>query len=543
MNSSRQLRSQFDGSFFQVLVIGGGINGAAIARECARAGARALLVEQHDFASGTTSRSTRIIHGGLRYLEHAELGLVRESLRERDRMLARYPHLVRPLRFVLALDPEGGRSALAVRAGLWLYQRILAPSGARTSQARRSGEFDLQQFERQLDQGRRWSVFDYEDAQCEFPERLVAEWIAEAESAGAVVLNYTRALAVELRDHRVAGVRLRDEQTGEEFRITCSQVVNASGPWADEVCAASGVNTGAAMIGGVRGSHIVLPLPGTLPKAAVYTEAADRRAVFLIPWNNQLLIGTTEVPDSGDPGRSRPCNAEIEYLLASARRVLTTMSWSQSDIRYAFSGVRPLPNAPGANLSAISRRHRWHDHAEDGAAGMLSLIGGKLTTAAEVGREGARKIGLNVKEPKATPSFMPAAWKQLAAMHANHLAESGKVSPQTAAGILEWFGGRAAAVAQLAAEDPSLRLPLCPHSQHIVAEAVFSAHREHALTLSDMLLRRTPVALGACWNCECTRTAAERIAAALEWSPSKMVAEIQAFEEERSAFLPQRART
>src|ERR1700676_2437682 len=164
-------RASLEGQHFQVGVIRGGINGVAVARQCARSGKRTLLVEQNDFASGVTSRSTRIIHGGLRYLEHGELGLVRESLREREKLLRERSHLVHPMHFLLLLNENSQRSALKVRIGLWLYQRMAGkPRHAETS------EMELKRMERALDAGRRWSSFNYEDAQCEFPERFVAEW-------------------------------------------------------------------------------------------------------------------------------------------------------------------------------------------------------------------------------------------------------------------------------------------------------------------------------------------------------------------------------
>src|SRR6266849_4916193 len=205
MNLPSKARPPLDGERFQVVVIGGGINGVAIARECARAGRRTLLLEQHDFASGTTSRSTRIIHGGLRYLEHGEIGLVRESLRERDRLLQQSPHLVRPLRFLLALQGNQKsftRSSQAIRVGLWLYHRW---AGRPWRTARSAYDF-----ERQLDSGNPWSFYAYEDAQCEFPERLVAEWLMESIAAGAVARNYTRLLQIEHRNGQVTGARLRD---------------------------------------------------------------------------------------------------------------------------------------------------------------------------------------------------------------------------------------------------------------------------------------------------------------------------------------------
>src|SRR5579864_2162855 len=168
-------RSSLEGQHFQVVVIGGGINGVAVARECARAGKRTLLVEQNDFASGVTSRSTRIIHGGLRYLEYGELGLVRESLRERETLLRERSHLVHPMHFLLLLNDKSQHSAMKVRAGLWLYRKL---AGKRPIAD--INEMDSKRLERGLDAGRKWSVFNYEDAQCEFPERLVAEWLTEA---------------------------------------------------------------------------------------------------------------------------------------------------------------------------------------------------------------------------------------------------------------------------------------------------------------------------------------------------------------------------
>src|ERR1700686_2269893 len=282
-------RPGVDGQHFHVVVIGGGVNGVAVARECARAGKRTLLIEQNDFASGVTSRSTRIIHGGLRYLEHGELGLVRESLRERQQLLRERSHLVQPMHFLLLLNENSQRSALKVRAGLWLYQRMAGkPSNADTS------EMELKRLERALDAGRRWSFFNYEDAQCEFPERLVAEWLMEAVEAGAVVRNHMEALAVDVTHGRIRGVLRRDQITGRDERVDTPWVINCSGPWADRVCQRSSIRMSKPMVGGVRGSHIVLPrFPGS-PNISIYTEAADGRPFFVLPWNDQILVGTTE---------------------------------------------------------------------------------------------------------------------------------------------------------------------------------------------------------------------------------------------------------
>ena len=229
-------------------------------------------------------------------------------------------------------------------------------------------------------------MFSYEDAQCEFPERLVAEWLVEAMEAGAVARNHTQVLAVDVRHRRVAGVLLRDQLGGKEQRVETTWIINATGPWADRLCQRSRIETSHPMVGGVRGSHIVLPCFAGAPSAAVYTEAVDKRPIFVIPWNEQVLVGTTEVADQGDPGKVQPSPEEIDYLMRSFVHLFPQVKLSAADIRYTFAGVRPLPFAPKENASAVTRKHYLHDHAQDGAEHMISVIGGKLTTAAELAR-------------------------------------------------------------------------------------------------------------------------------------------------------------
>src|SRR5580692_2024092 len=305
-------RGSIDGQHFHVVVIGGGINGVAVARECARGGKSTLLIEQNDFASGVTSRSTRIIHGGLRYLEHGEVALVRESVRERERLLRERSHLVQPAHFLFLLNEQSQRTAMKVRAGLWLYQKIAGRKSADLS------EMELMRVQRTLDAGHKWTIFNYEDAQCEFPERLVAEWMTEAAEAGAVVRNHCEVLAVDVAQGRARGVLLRDRISGKDERVDAGWVLNCTGPWADRVCQRSTVRTSKPMRGGVRGSHIVLPRFSGAPSAALYPEASEGRPVFVVPWNEQILVGTTEVPDTGDPARTAPSTEEMEYLLRTA---------------------------------------------------------------------------------------------------------------------------------------------------------------------------------------------------------------------------------
>ncbi len=523
-------REPLPGQHFDVAIIGGGINGVAIARECARAGRSTLLVEQHDFAAGTTSRSTRLIHGGLRYLEHGEIGLVRESVRERRRLLQQKPHLVRPINFLLPLGPQAQRSALEVRFGLWLYRRFAGSSSRNHTNA-------VTSLDRLLDSSQRWRIFQYEDAQCEFPERLAAEWLVEATDAGAVARNHTQVLEVEVSGGQARGLCLRDRLSGLEARVAATWIINAGGPWADQVAQTAGLQT-STMVGGVRGSHIVLPRFPGMPDAAVYIEAVDGRPFFVIPWNGQVLVGTTEVPDRGDPAQVRASAGEVQYLLDSLRQRFPAAAVSPGQIRYAYAGVRPLPFVGDENLSAITRRHFLLDHREDGVAQMISVIGGKLTTAASLARECAGLIGLDVEEPRGT-ALIPESvrFDVLSREWAETTAAQVGIAVESARAIAAWHGAGRLGIAQLAKRADRMRQSLCPHTHHIVAEGVNALASEHAQTLSDVLLRRVPVALDGCWSAECSAVAARRVGDALGWPGQRIGAEREAFEAERAAFL------
>ncbi len=529
MVTHSNLRPPLDGQHFDVAVIGGGINGVAIARESARGGLRTLLVEQHDFAAGTTSRSTRIIHGGMRYLEHGDLAQVRESLRERKQLIRCYPHLVHRLEFLLALSERSPRSALTVRAGLWLYRRL-------GGQGVKSGASELRRLEALLDSDRHFSIFSFEDAQCEFPERLVAAWLMEAARAGCVARNHTQLLTVEVGQGKVTGLRLRDQLHGTEELVRATWIINATGPWADHICQRSNIRTEHPMVGGVRGSHIVLPKFAGSPDAAVYSEAVDGRPFFVIPWNEQLLVGTTEVVDTGDPGQVQPSAEEIDYLLHSLQSLYPRARLSAGDVRYAFAGVRPLPYSPGADPSGLSRRHYLHDHSTEGAAGMISVIGGKLTTAASLARECAAKLGVTPRPVQIAVSDGDRV-NELVERKIVEVEEAGGIRRESARGLVEWYGEQSLAIASAARNRPELRATLCSHTNHIAAEAVHAIAHEYAITLGDVLLRRVPVALGACWSKECSQEASMRVGAAMGWDEKQTAAAWETFEAEREAFL------
>jgi glycerol-3-phosphate dehydrogenase len=532
MNLVPPVRRPLDSERFQVIVIGGGIAGVAIARACARAGRRTLLIEQHDFASGTTSRSTRTIHGGLRYLEKGGIRLVREALREQHMLLREYPHLVNPTEFLLPVGPHSRNGALSLRLGLWLYRRM----GGKTISSV-SAQADRKKLERLLDRDGHWSIFSYEDAQCEFPERLVAEWLQEACAAGAVARNHTQALAIDIRHRRAQGVLMRDQLSGREERVESTWVINATGPWVDRICLRSRVQTSNPMVAGVRGSHIVLPrFPGA-PDAAVCCDAHEGRRLLVTPWNDQILVGTTAKADSGDPAKTEPAREELDYLIRSFQRLFPKVAVSMDDVRYAYSGVRPLPAVADGNASSSSHGPILRDHTEDGAAHLISVIGATLTTAAHLAGQCARRVGIGPNAPAAMAVVPTDNLDPLLEQCVVDIANTAGIGEGAARGMIEWHGRRAAAIAQLAASDARMRAPLCSHAHHVVAEAVEAFANEHAITLGDVLLRRVPVALGACWSQACGREAVARIRAVAGWTEKQASAELEAFEMERAAFL------
>ena len=303
------------------------------------------------------------------------------------------------------------------------------------------------------------------------------------------------------------------------------------------MCQRSSIRTPKPLLDGVRGSHIVLPrFPGS-PNAAVYAEAADGRPIFVLPWNDQVLVGTTEVADTADPEKTAPSADEIQYLVRSVAQLFPKAKITPQSVKYSFAGIRPLPYSPNDKPSSVTRRHLLHDHADNGAQHMISVIGGKLTTAAAVSRECARKIGLNSPE---SPVLAVAPGRGLDPLLDDAVLEIsriGAISEESARGIIEWHGQRATDIARMALVSAELRAPICPHTSHVIAEVVEAYRREFAVTLADVLLRRVPVALGPCWSEFCSREAAVRIGAVLGWSEQTVGANLEAFEMERTAFL------
>ncbi|HEU4934756.1 MAG TPA: glycerol-3-phosphate dehydrogenase/oxidase [Pyrinomonadaceae bacterium] len=370
------------GSPYDVVIIGAGINGAGIARDASMRGLKVLLIDKGDPGGGTTSASTRLIHGGLRYLEHFEFGLVRESLRERETLLKIAPHFVRPLAIAIPIYKQGKRGRLTIRAGMILYD-LLSWGKSLPGHRMLSRAQTLERWPGLNPEGLVGSALYY-DAQVEFPERLVVANVRSAREFCAEVLTHTRVTSFVVEDEKVSGVEFITKDNQQHF-AGASVVVNAAGPWIDLVLEQVPVES-PKLIGGTKGSHLVVPPFPTAPSNAIYLEArSDGRPIFIIPWNKLYLIGTTDVRFEGNPDEVRCEQWEIDYLLAETNLALPNAGLTRDSILYTYSGVRPLPATGDKDEESITRKHFIREHPR--LPNLLSIVGGKLTTYRSLAEE------------------------------------------------------------------------------------------------------------------------------------------------------------
>src|ERR1041384_4022089 len=366
---------------FDLVIIGAGINGAGIARDAAMRGLKVLLTDKGEPGCGTTVASTRLIHGGLRYLEHFEFGLVRESLREREILLRIAPQLVKPLPIAIPIYKQGKRGRLTIRAGMILYD-LLSRGKSLPSHRMISRGQPLQQWPGLTPTGLVGAALDY-DAQVEFPEHLVAANVRSACESGAEVRTHTRVTSFAVEDGKVSGVEFISEAGQKEF-AGATVVINAAGPWIDLVLERAPVES-PKLIGGTKGSHLIVPPFPSSPANAIYLEArSDGRPIFIIPWNKLYLIGTTDVRFEGNPDEVRCEPWEMDYLLSETNLAFPNAGLTRDSILDTYSGVRPLP-VSDEDEQSITRRHFIREHPR--LPNLLSIVGGKLTTYRSLAEE------------------------------------------------------------------------------------------------------------------------------------------------------------
>ena len=506
---------------FDLAVVGGGIIGCGIARDAALRGLRVALFEKRDFASGTTSASTRIVHGGLRYLEMLDFRLVRLDLRERQRLLRIASHLVAPLEFLIPFFTGDGATSLKMRAGLAMYDALSFDGtlpGHRwlNATAARAAEDALAR------QGVR-SAAAYHDARVDSPERLALENVLDAERAGARAFNYCEVTGTIINEGRVEGLRVRDGFDGAELDVSSSVAVNATGAWFPFASdALSGRRPPA--IRTTKGIHIVCP-PLTR-RALVIFSRVDRRLVFAIPRAGLTWIGTTDTDYAGDPAEVRATGADVDYLIASVRHVFPALT--RQDVLYTTAGVRALVRRSGAETS-VSRMHKIVDGEPIAPNGIVSVLGGKITGYRAIAEETVdivcRKLGIRGRPSTTAETPLPGA-----AAGSDDLRETAR--PSMAAHLRTLYGSRAADVLALARSAPELEKPLSAGYPDIGAQVVFALRHEHAVRLSDFLKRRTLLGASADQGWDAAAPAAALMAAELGWSTSRVAEELVGYRRE-----------
>ncbi len=509
-------------SQFDLVIVGGGINGCMLARASARAGLRTALVEKRDFGAGVTSRSTRLIHGGLRYLESFHVGLVRESLRDRERLLREFPGIVEPQSFFLPAYISDSRPSWQLAAGLAMY-RVLCLGGSLPPPRRRTPSETLALLPG-LDPDGLECGFEYFDCQATYPERLALEAALQAAESGADVRNHARATGFVVSGSRIEGVRIETSSGTDELR--CALVVNAAGAWVDRVLGLLPGERAKTLLSLVNGTHIAVPeIPGA-PRNAVYREArSDKRPFFIVPWRGLYLIGTTETSFEGDPDRIAPTDRDIEYLIDETNQLFPSARIQPETVLYAYCGSRPLLRSSAGNLQVISRGHEVVDHERtDGILGLLTMAGGKLTTAPtfadETLRHATRKLG--VARPRPTAPLQPPSMDG--------------VPPR----IARVYGPRAPELLRYLQSSPSLDRPLVEGCETSCGELLFAAEHEKASTLGDILLRRTGMAFDASYRPSWVHEAAEVVGAHLGWDRQRREAALEECLTELSATLRNR---
>jgi glycerol-3-phosphate dehydrogenase len=509
---------------FDLIVIGGGIIGTGIARDASLRGIKTLLIEKEDFGYGTTSRSSRLIHGGLRYLRLLEFHLVWQDLREREVLLKIAPHLVHPFPFIIPITSLYYQIALSI--GVRLYD-VMA-SGKSMPSHQHLSRSEALEMEPELENLRGLTgAILYYDCQAPFTERLGIENVLCAEEHGATVINHAQ-LTGFLRDgNDVCGIEVLDCLSGEACKVKTRLVVNAAGHWVD--CVRDLLRGGpASIVRRTKGVHLLTPK--LLQKALVLFSPVDGRLFFVMPWLDYTLIGTTDTDYSGDPDAVYAEEKDVAYLLQGTRQVFPKLR--SEDILYTTAGLRSLAHIGGEKPSDITREHKVIDHKQrDGIEGLISVLGGKITAHRAVAKDAVdvvcRKLGMQAKCTTAGVPLpgAPAVPQEKVAKMAK---ESG-LPVETVRHLADLYGSRFSQVLKLVQRDKRGGQPICGHCLDVLAQVEHSVKEEGALTVSDFLLRRSAVGLGSCQGLDAVETVAGEMGCLLGWSKTEQRRQVEAY--------------
>ncbi|MEZ5153677.1 glycerol-3-phosphate dehydrogenase [Rhodococcus zopfii] len=510
---------------FDVVVIGGGVVGAGAALDAATRGLRVALVEARDFASGTSSRSSKMFHGGLRYLEQLEFGLVREALRERELSLTTLaPHLVKPLEFLFPLTHRGWERPY-MAAGIFLYDRM---GGAKSVPAQkhltRSGALRMAPGLKRssLIGGIRYFDTVVDDA------RHTMTVARTAAHYGAVVRTSTQVVGFLREADRVSGVQVRDSEDGSVTEVKAHVVINATGVWTDEIQALSR-QRGRFRVRASKGVHIVVPRDRIVADSAIILRT-EKSVLFVIPWGNHWIIGTTDTDWNLDLAHPAATKADIDYILDHVNEVLVT-PLTPEDIDGVYAGLRPLLAGESDETSKLSREHA----VARVSPGLVAIAGGKYTTYRVMAEDAvdlaAEDIPSRIASSITEKVPLVGADGYFALVNQTmHLAEQYGVHPYRIKHLLDRYGALVEEVLAYADGKPELLQPLTDAPQYLQVEVVYAAAAEGALHLEDVLARRTRIAIEYPHRgVHCAEQVARLVAPILDWDAATVDREIDTY--------------
>lgn len=517
MKREQSITALQSGEPFDLLVIGGGATGAGIALDAASRNYRVALVDQEDFGSGTSSKSSKLVHGGVRYLANAEFTLVREALAERALLIKNANHLVSPLRFIIPVKHIG--ESLKFRFGLWLYDKLAGAKNFLEGKFERASSLNITQLGRVLPslKANQFSgAVLYSDAQFD-DTRLLWDIIKRAQSYDAVIANYCRAVNLLKDNGKIVGAELLNCETNKRFTLTAKAVINATGAWSDEVAAFDQADRPNGIVAS-QGTHIVVDrkfFPAD--EALLIPETADGRVMFIIPWHNRVLIGTTD--EALPPGSTEtiPTDNELDLILSTVGEYLSPAP-DRTDILSCFSGIRPL-SATGdeAKSAKISREHRI-DIAQ---SGLITITGGKWTTYRLMAED-----CVDMME------------KSLALAPRECTTKNIQISNHTSGGQFGSYGDAASDLSELVAQTPALGHPLSPALPYTRAEIVWAVRHEMGRSIMDVLARRTrALFLDAHAAIECAPAVGDILCEELNKDKTWLDSELETFYHQAKAFV------
>lgn len=531
MSAKAQVNTPPD-TVHDVIVIGAGINGLGIARDAAERGLSVALVEQEDICHGVSAWSGRLIHGGLRYLEHYDFRLVRESLRERERLFKVAPHLVRPVSLIMPFYAKNTRPSWLIRIGMLAYDVLSLDKSVPWHKVFSAKEI-VKRFSGMERDGLSGAAV-FIDGQVEYAERLLVELAVAASDAGAEIRLHEKVTGVVTDGDTVVGVTT--EKNGVTNSIYARLVINAAGPWVDRVTGQhSGASSSPRLIGGSKGSHIIVdPFPGA-PKDVVYYESqSDGRLVLVIPWMGRYLIGCTDILFDEEPDSARAETNEIVYLLNETNTLIPGADLTEKDVLYTYSGVRPLPYVPGVKEWKIPRSHIVHDHSSEGFKNFLSIVGGKLTTYRQLAEDATdiamKRLTGRKGRPVSKDLPFPGARRTINSLREKLLQSSG-LDSDVLDRLIDIYGERAIEVVRLATERQDLRERFDPNSPAIAAELIFGMDSEFADTLTDLFARRLLLAFHPDHGLDSLDRAAEIVASHRGWEAAEKKKNIEQYRE------------